>query len=44
VRRPSVGKAVDGTVEVLTGLKAGEELVVKGQELLDDGVKVKVVK
>jgi len=38
------GLAVDGTVELLSGVKAGEALVVKGQELLDDGAKVKVVK
>jgi multidrug efflux pump subunit AcrA (membrane-fusion protein) len=45
VRRDvTLGLAVDGTVEVLTGVKAGEVLVVKGQELLDDGTKVKVVK
>ena len=43
-REVTVGQAVDGTVELLTGVKAGEVLVVKGQELLDDGTKVKVVK
>jgi RND family efflux transporter MFP subunit len=45
VRREVVqGLAVDGTVELLSGVNAGEALVVKGQELLDDGAKVKVVK
>jgi multidrug efflux pump subunit AcrA (membrane-fusion protein) len=39
----TVGLAVDGTAEILSGVKAGETMVVKGQELLDDGVKVKVV-
>jgi len=43
-REVSLGLAVDGVAEVVTGLKAGEVLVVKGQELLDDGAKVKVVK
>jgi multidrug efflux pump subunit AcrA (membrane-fusion protein) len=39
----AVGLAVDGTVELVSGVKAGDTLVVKGQELLDDGAKVKVV-
>ena len=43
-REVSTGLTVDGTVELLTGVKAGEVLVVKGQELLDEGTKVKVVK
>jgi membrane fusion protein (multidrug efflux system) len=43
-REVAVGQSVDGTVELLSGVKAGEELIVKGQELLDDGVQVKVVK
>jgi multidrug efflux pump subunit AcrA (membrane-fusion protein) len=43
-REVTLGQSVDGTVELLTGVKAGEVLVVKGQELLDDGTKVKVVK
>ncbi len=42
-REVTTGITVDGTVELLSGVKAGETLVVKGQELLDDGVKVKVV-
>ena len=43
-REVTLGTSVDGLVELLTGVKEGEILVVKGQELLDDGVKVKVVK
>jgi len=42
-REVVTGLAVDGIVELLSGVKAGEALVVKGQELLDDGAKVKVV-
>jgi multidrug efflux pump subunit AcrA (membrane-fusion protein) len=42
-REVSEGLLVDGTLEVESGLKAGEILVVKGQELLDDGSPVKVV-
>lgn len=42
-REVTTGISVDGTVELLSGVKAGETLVIKGQELLDDGVKVKVV-
>lgn len=43
-REVVTGLAVDSTVELLSGVKVGEALVVKGQELLDDGAKVKVVK
>jgi len=43
-REVAVGLSVDGTVELLSGVKSGEILVTKGQELLDDGAKVKVVK
>lgn len=43
-REVTTGLAVDSTVELLSGVKVGESLVVKGQELLDDGAKVKVVK
>lgn len=43
-REVTLGLTVDGVAEALTGVKPGEVLVVKGQELLDDGAKVKVVK
>lgn len=43
-REVAVGTAVDGMVELLSGVKAGEALVTRGQELLDDGATVKVVK
>ena len=43
-REVNLGLAVDSTVELLSGVKVGEALVVKGQELLDDGAKVKVMK
>jgi len=42
-REVTVGLSVDGTVELLSGVKEGETMVTKGQELLDDGSKVKVV-
>lgn len=42
-REVTEGLAVDGTVELLSGVKAGETMVVKGQELLDDGAKIKVL-
>jgi multidrug efflux pump subunit AcrA (membrane-fusion protein) len=42
-REVTTGLSVDGTVELLSGVKAGETMVTKGQELLDDGSKVKVV-
>lgn len=43
-REVAVGTTVDGLVELLSGVKAGESLVTRGQELLDDGATVKVVK
>lgn len=43
-REVTLGLSVDGVAEVLSGLKTGEVLVVKGQELLDAGARVKVVK
>lgn len=43
-REVSVGVSVEGTSEVLEGVKVGEEVVVRGQELLDDGSSVRVVR
>ena len=37
------GLAVDGRIEILSGLKAGDQVVVKGQERLDDGSKIVAV-
>ncbi|MDR0554567.1 MAG: efflux RND transporter periplasmic adaptor subunit [Treponema sp.] len=37
------GILVDGVLEVQTGLKADEEVVVRGQSLLEDGSRIKVV-
>jgi multidrug efflux pump subunit AcrA (membrane-fusion protein) len=42
-RSVKLGLNVDGRVEVLEGLKADEVIVVKGQELLDDGSSVRVL-
>ena len=37
------GINIDGTLEIQDGLKADEEVVVRGQTLLDDGVRVNVI-
>jgi multidrug efflux pump subunit AcrA (membrane-fusion protein) len=37
------GIIIDGVVEVLSGLEAGEEIVIRGQTLLDDGSRVNVI-
>ena len=37
-------RTADGQVEVLNGLQAGEQLVIRGAEALRDGAKVKVTK
>lgn len=37
------GVAVDGRIEITSGLKAGDQVVVKGQERLDNGSKITVV-
>jgi len=37
-----VGQIFDERIEVLSGLKEGQKVVVFGQNLLDDGVKVEV--
>jgi multidrug efflux pump subunit AcrA (membrane-fusion protein) len=37
-----LGTAVDGLVEVVSGLKAGDEVVVEGQDQLSDGKKVEI--
>lgn len=42
-REVAVGQSSDGVSEVVSGLRAGDEVVVKGQELLDDGAKIRVV-
>ncbi|MCL2266550.1 MAG: efflux RND transporter periplasmic adaptor subunit [Treponema sp.] len=37
------GIIIDGVVEVLSGLEANEEIVIRGQTLLDDGSRVNVI-
>jgi multidrug efflux pump subunit AcrA (membrane-fusion protein) len=37
------GINIDGTLEIQSGLQADEEVVVRGQTLLDDGVRVNVI-
>ena len=39
-REVTLGKSVDGVVQILTGLNAGEKVVVQGQTSLGDGSKV----
>lgn len=39
----TVGISVDNNVEVVSGLSAGDEIIVKGQTLLNDGAKVNIV-
>jgi multidrug efflux pump subunit AcrA (membrane-fusion protein) len=36
------GTTVDGLVEIISGLKAGDEVVVEGQDQLSDGKKVEI--
>jgi Cu(I)/Ag(I) efflux system membrane fusion protein len=36
-RRVEIGRAVDGKVEILSGLRAGEEIAAEGAELLKGG-------
>jgi len=43
LRKVTLGLAIDGKQEVLSGLKAGEVIVVRGQTLLDDGSKINVI-
>ncbi|MCL2441331.1 MAG: efflux RND transporter periplasmic adaptor subunit [Treponema sp.] len=37
------GILIDGVVEILNGLEANEEVVVRGQSLLDDGTRVNII-
>jgi multidrug efflux pump subunit AcrA (membrane-fusion protein) len=37
------GILIDGALEILDGLKAGEEFIVKGQSLLSDGAHVNII-
>jgi hypothetical protein len=37
------GIRVDDQIEILSGISAGDEIVVKGQTLLDNGSKVNVI-
>ncbi len=39
----TLGISVDGKTEIVDGIKAGEEIVVKGQTLLNDGAEVNVI-
>ena len=39
----SIGLDVDGVAEIIAGLAEGEEIVLRGQNLLDDGVDINVI-
>lgn len=41
--KPQVGIRVDDKVEIVGGLNPGDEIVVKGQTLLEDGSKINVI-
>ena len=41
--KPQVGIRVDDKVEIVGGLKPGDEIVVKGQTLLEEGSKITIV-
>lgn len=43
LRQVEVGVTVDNLTEITSGLKADEEVVTQGQQLLSDGVKVRVI-
>jgi len=43
IRQVRLGPIINGTVVVFGGIQAGEQLVVKGQQLLADGGPVRVV-
>lgn len=43
IKQVTKGITVDNQVEITKGLEAGEEVVIKGQTLLNDGAKVNIV-
>ena len=43
VRPVQIGKEIDLDVEIISGLHAGEALVIEGQHLLEDGMKINVL-
>jgi multidrug efflux pump subunit AcrA (membrane-fusion protein) len=43
-REVEIGRRVDSDFEVISGVKAGEQVVVAGQSKLVDGAAVKVIK
>lgn len=44
MRKVETGLTVDGVTEIVSGLAEGEEIVVRGQNLLDDGVDINVIR
>jgi len=44
-RRRSIvqGIVIDGVLEVVQGLSSGEEVVVRGQTLIDDGSRINII-
>jgi len=43
IREVEIGVTVDGEAEVRSGIKAGENVVVQGQQFLSEGVQVRVI-
>ncbi len=43
-RLVSIGKISESNVEILTGLKAGDQIIIEGQKLISDGFLLKPVK
>lgn len=42
-RKVTTGLEVDGVYEIVQGLKVGEQIIVRGQTLLEDGSKIRVI-
>jgi len=42
-RKVTLGIQIDNKVEIASGLKADEEIVIRGQTLLDDNTKIKII-
>ena len=43
-REVATGIGGDGTIEIISGVKEGEEVIVRGQNYLNDGDTVRVVR
>ena len=43
MKRVETGITVDGFTEILSGISEGEEIITRGQNLLDDGVEINIL-